>query len=523
MQQGGTRGSEARISATGGLAITAAAWLLFGLAHALVRLAFDHSLSPADSLEVIAAQEYRFSYRAAQPPLFTWILWASNQVLGPTQLSLQLVKYAIMLAAGMLFYLASLAATADRALSVVASVATLLLFNVGLSIHDQSTHSIALIAALGGLVYGYALLARAPTLTAYGVIAAAMIAGFLSKHSFGIIALAIPVAFAMDRTLRQRILSWKFAVTLLVVLVALAPFLLWMLEHRADAASRLSKTIYVPATQPLWRVLLLGQARLAGGLAVVLGPLLITLAIVFPTFRKRLVTAHREIVTGSQGDTTAGILRAAWIATLIVAVSVAALAAERVPSRHLLMIALPAALAMVWLVARDGAARRSRLIAVVAVVVASQVILIGTRLGTYAAPGWPFCSSCHHLMPVAALAEKLIQRGYGAATIVVDSDVTGANLMPHMPRARIVLLRLPVAAAPHPKTAAQTAKCVLVRRAKDAAEVVMHPSFRAYRDRIPAATAPNARIRLPRAIDGRRSYSWYVTALDPKNPLCATR
>jgi len=524
MQECQDRGLGKELSTSGGLAAVAAAWLAFGLAHALVRLAFDHSLSPADSLEVIAAQDFRISYRAAQPPLFTWALWASNEVLGPTQLSLQLVKYFIMLVAGLLFYLASLAATADRALSVMASLSMLLLFNVGLSIHDQSTHSIALIAALGGLVYGYALLAQAPSFRAYAVIAAAMIAGFLSKHSFGVIAVAMPLAFMLDRELRSRILSWRFTVMLLVAAVALTPFLAYMLAHRADAASRLSKTLHGSAAAPMWQILIMGQVQLVGGLAIVIGPLMLALAFVFPGFWKNAVAAHRAIIARQPGDIAIDVLRAAWIATLAVAIAVAALAAERVPSRHLLMIVLPAALAMVWLVARSGPPSRKQLRAMLGVVAVSQTALMGVRLGTYVAPGWPFCSGCHHLIPVGRLAELLKRRGLGSATLVVEEPVTGANLLPHMPSARVVLLRLPKAAAPHVKIADQARTCALVRLQANAADIAMHPSFRAaLNGASPSMGDPVAVVRLPRNVDGQRSYTWSVTKLDPNSPLCAMR
>lgn len=503
-----------------GIWLVVAVRLAFGVGNAAARLWFGHSLSPADSLEVIAAQEFRFSFRADQPPLFTWLLWASNAIFGPTQLSMQFVKYALMLASGVLLYMAGRVATGDSRAAVLGSIVPLLLFNVGFSIHDQSTHSIALILAIAGLIYGYALLARDGSVVAYGIVGLAMVAGVLSKHSFGILAVALQLACLVDPVLRRRVVSIRFAVMLAVVLICLLPFALWMLEHRGDATSRLAGTIALASEKPAWLVAVLGPLKLMLGLVILVGPILLVFAVLFAHARDWKGGWPRFVLGRGGAGISAVLVRAAWLGALMIGVGLVAAGGEKVPSRHLLILALPAVAGLTWEAARMGV-NTWAFKALLALVVVSQATLLATRVGTYALPGWPFCESCHHLRPVEALAATLRQRGYAAATIVVNEPVTGANLMPSLPEARIVLMTLPRQTAPSRVSLAQGKTCLLLLD-RPGRRLGVHHSFGRDAGNVPAVARSSAeRIVLPRRADGRTAYTWSLAVLSPDHALCA--
>lgn len=176
-------------------------WLGFLVFHPIIRLAFDIELGPADSLELIAGQELKLNYRTRQPPLYTWFISISGQVFGPGALASQIVKYGFMAIAGIGFYLAGLSATNDRKKAALGSLAALMIFNVGFTIHDQSTHSVALIAAIALLCAGYMALCRSETPFACVIIGVAGAIAVLSKHSGWILVLAFPFAlFPIEET-----------------------------------------------------------------------------------------------------------------------------------------------------------------------------------------------------------------------------------------------------------------------------------------------------------------------------------
>ena len=226
-------------------------------------------------------------YQAAQPPLFTWLVWFVAQITGPVPLAIQIVKYGLMLAAGWLAYLAGREATGRRDTALIGSFAILLPFNVGITIHDQSTHTVALIAAMCALIYSAARLVRRGDAVAYLALALALISGILSKHSFIILAAALIAAMAADPAARRLLLDRRFAVVIAVVMVALAPFALWMLDNRTDAAASLARTIHEKPDRNAVMAIGRGLVMLAGGIAALVLPVAVLLALCFPGLSRR--------------------------------------------------------------------------------------------------------------------------------------------------------------------------------------------------------------------------------------------
>ena len=73
------------------------AWLLaLSLAHVAVRVAISPALKWDEAEQMLWSQQLRAGY-GAQPPLYTWLQWGANALLGPSVLALALVKGVLMI------------------------------------------------------------------------------------------------------------------------------------------------------------------------------------------------------------------------------------------------------------------------------------------------------------------------------------------------------------------------------------------------------------------------------------------
>ena len=68
-------------------------WLaFFALAHIVVRVAASPALKWDEAEQMLWTQQLSMGY-GSQPPLYTWLQWLVNQVVGPSVLSLSVLKH----------------------------------------------------------------------------------------------------------------------------------------------------------------------------------------------------------------------------------------------------------------------------------------------------------------------------------------------------------------------------------------------------------------------------------------------
>ncbi|MEM9029446.1 MAG: glycosyltransferase family 39 protein [Pseudomonadota bacterium] len=501
----------------------------FAVGHAALRLSFDVALNPADSLEIIASQDLKPNYSPRQPPLYTWLMWGAVQVLGPGALAVQIVKYGLMSIAAIGFYTAGLAATKEHVRAAIGALSVLMLFNVGFTIHDQSTHSVALIAAIGLLCLGYAMLGRDARISGFVVIAVSGALAVLSKHSAWILLVAFPAAFLLQNSLRQRILSPKFLAAMATIVVAALPMILFLLVHRDETAGHLTGTFAMKPDESIWIGRLWAQAMLFGGALILLGPVALLLWLTFPEarFGWTSVVKKADVLTSVRAlrPVPQAFVTAALIAFVVIVVGLIASGATKVPSRHLLVVAIPLTLALAWCLPL-GSLNLRNFFRFAGIVVALQLALMASRAAGYAFPGKPFCKRCSQAMPVAALAERLDSLGLSHATLITEDRVPGANLRTFLPNLRVIYLVLPNWVAPKQVMAEATddqAKCVYLGQGSKKPIWKAHNSFapETLRAEVAKVTPIEFSAPWPQMLNGERRVStWRIYPLPAELEVC---
>jgi 4-amino-4-deoxy-L-arabinose transferase-like glycosyltransferase len=241
----------------------AAFWLLWSSAFVLMLWAVSPGRTLQDALAAELLQGHLAGgYQLRNPPLYEWLLWTVQQLVGPGPLSYLILRYALIATTGILFYVALLRTVASARLAAAFSLSLVLFFWFGWEIHHSVSHTLALLAA--ALALFIAALAYAERPTAGGALVLGLIAGVgvMAKWSFLLVLLSLGVALAVARETRA---FYREPRTLLVLAGAglpILPFALWLAAIDPDLVGR--------RTVPSGRALSLDQA-LQGVAAFVTG------------------------------------------------------------------------------------------------------------------------------------------------------------------------------------------------------------------------------------------------------------
>jgi 4-amino-4-deoxy-L-arabinose transferase-like glycosyltransferase len=412
-------------------ALVALAWLIFGLAHTLARLAIPSQLAPADALSMLAAQKLVVAYQVGQPPLFDWSVWAVQQLLGPTAFSIYLTKYAFMGTAGMFVYWATLAATAHARAAAVASLSLMLLFNVGMTSHDQSTHSVALIAALAATFHFFIMLAKRAAWRDYIGLGLSIAAGTLSKYGYLIMPVAFSLAFLASPRLRDRILCARFALALALATALALPFAVWLVLHFDQLVARTSSELIELQDAPYLTRVGSALTEFAYSFAVYCLPAMPVLWILFP----RLLTRGPTRLRVQQGRLPDVIGLALIIGVAIAILLILASGIDVMRSRYMHVLALLVPTYAAMYVQPEELTRR-RFAVFLGIVAVLQFATFAPRAVTRYFPVSPICSKCAVVMPIESLAGEIARRGYGQAAFWVGNNAfLGGNLRRHLPSA----------------------------------------------------------------------------------------
>ncbi|HOV19016.1 ArnT family glycosyltransferase [Ottowia sp.] len=409
--------------------------LLLALGHVAVRVAISPALKWDEAEQMLWSQHLAAGY-GGQPPLYTWLQWAVNAIVGPSVLALSVLKHALLALTYVLMWGAARELLAVRGAWWAAASMMLMPALGWFSIRDQ-THTVLVTAMSGGAWWLLLRLVRAPRPRDFALLGLVCALGLLSKYSFALVALAMLTAALSVGVARRALLApgwwWAPVVGVLVVL----PHALWLVGQWQGVAADTVSDMDIDA-QRGWAQGLLELARSVGG---TLAPWALLVLAVFgraawrgPTtpvapWAQRVFVRYLALIALALllmvllGGVTA--FKGRWVLPMVCMVPLAAFAARPQLQEH-------------------PRARRYTLavtgIALALLVAGGVRPWFGSRQGTPDALA----------SPIVALAAALRQAGYdGHSPIIASDHITGGTLrtrFPHAPvRACAVTDGMPVA------------------------------------------------------------------------------
>lgn len=372
-------------------------------------------------------------YQLRNPPLYEWLLWGVQLLAGPGPLSYLLLRYALIAAAGILFYFAALRTTADARVAAAFSFSLVLFFWFGWESHHSVSHSLAMIVAV--LAFWLAALGYAdrPSLARAFGLGLTIGVGIMAKWSFLLVVASLGVAFALDRKRRGLFADPRSFAILVGAALPDIPFVLWFAATEPGLVG--SRVAIVQPSGAAARTLAGARDFLIVLPLAFLPWILIVLPLAY-RFRR-----EQPVRTGDQDAATRLALVTAAISggAMALALGAVTLAGMRpfgisgFAIHYLYPLCIFAALGIVGLVAaRVEPGRFARALALVSLPTALAVFVIKLASFYLVPAGLP----ATHLLPYAHLAEALKARGLGDAQFVTFSPRDAGNLIMYLPEAR---------------------------------------------------------------------------------------
>lgn len=431
---------------------------VYAVAQVALRVALSPALGRDELIEAIVAQGWALGYNPTQPPLYTWLIVAAQELVGPGALAHALVKWACLFLAYLFFFLAAERAIGSTQPAALATASWMLTYMFGYDVTQGNyTQSVALLAICSALLYVALRMRSAAGWGSYLALGLLIGLGTLAKYGFGVFALTLLAAGLLDAKLRRALLDWRLLAAAAIALVLVAPHVLWLKFGPPMLRGAFTGALQVGWKGGYWPGVGAGLASILRSSFDFLAPAVVLWAVLF--WRAFLARAPADAGTLEMRR-----LFDRWLllsyAVLVAGVLVAG--ATAIKYHYMVVVLLPAP---IWLFLRLGdakvAAWRIQAYALAALAGVAAVFAVVAYRGLVPHG----CGRCYLQWDYAGVSQKLRQAGFEAGTILADDHHVGGNLRSHFPDSRLFTLKFEDYVPPRRKAAnggAAEGQCLVI-------------------------------------------------------------
>jgi 4-amino-4-deoxy-L-arabinose transferase-like glycosyltransferase len=220
------------------LALTPIAW---GCLLLVCRPIFSSSLEWDEAEQALFSQRLAWGY-SHQPPLYTWLTWATTRTLGVHLTAFALVKAAVF--AGLLYALSQCLRRLGSApaLAIAGSLGILLSPVFAWSMFAY-THTLLVCLCFGGTIWQMLRTLQRPTILNYMLLGAVVGLGMLAKYNYALYVGSLILAAALTPGARRVLVNWRLTLSMLVAGIILLPHALWLWTWRHVVAIGLEQSV----------------------------------------------------------------------------------------------------------------------------------------------------------------------------------------------------------------------------------------------------------------------------------------
>ncbi|HVQ10492.1 MAG TPA: glycosyltransferase family 39 protein, partial [Methyloceanibacter sp.] len=214
-------------------------WLLWCGAFVLMLWAVSPGRTLQDALAAELLQGHLAGgYQLRNPPLYEWLLWGMQEMAGPGPLSYLILRYALIAATGLLFYVALRRTVASQPLAAAFSLSLVLFYSFGWEIHHSVSHSLGLLAASLALFIAALAYAERPAAGRALLVGLIIGVGLMAQWSFLLVVLSLGLALAVTPETRRIYRDPRTLLVLIGAALPILPFLLWLATIDPDLIGR---------------------------------------------------------------------------------------------------------------------------------------------------------------------------------------------------------------------------------------------------------------------------------------------
>ncbi|MEO1190218.1 MAG: glycosyltransferase family 39 protein [Pseudomonadota bacterium] len=462
---------------------------LLQVLHAVLRPILTDTVGNDNTDQLLFAQALQAGYAYEQLPLYTWLVWGLSQALGPSIVTVGIIRYALVFLIHLFAYLAGRELIRDPKLQVACGLSPLLLYPIGWRLHEADTQGVLASVLLLALVWMTLRVIQNGRLWDFLGLGAALGLGLLSSGYFGIGLVTLALALLLEPQSRSRVLRWPLLATLVLAALVITPTLLWVLEQGQPLFDqirvRLDDWRSPDNLNPWYDQAWFGFINLFVGSF----PVWLILGLLFlPSLRP----LPRGSVTGG------GRVLLLYAGLLLLISPLAALLLEINKAHQFRLYPLTLPLLPLFFHRLDLRPPHSTPLRWLLILCLVFILVAIQARFQHIESGPAFCAKCRMQTPYPDMAAALRDQGYSGGGTIVAGDVhIAGNLRTQFPKARILTARYPEL---QPPLSASPGACVIVWNADEGSGHVA--ALYRYLDRLgvtppPPETAELTRLLIP--------------------------
>ena len=397
-------------------------------------LLFDGATND-DAEQLLFSQDFAWGYILGNPPLYTWIVIAVQQVIGINLPSVTAVKFALLwLTYHFLFKSARMVLDDDR-LAIVAALSPFGFYYVAWDALLGYSHTV-LAACLYAATFLGLLRARSRgDLKSFVLLGVAIGLGLISKYTYVLFTMAMTCACFADPAFRKHLIR-PYALATIVIAGAIAsPHFAWVIAQSDQISAAAEGKFEIAAGSNYARTVLSGFAN---SLSIVTGFLSPLWIILLAVFHRAIWERLRSAVAPNRHQRFLAVYLMALVALLVGAVLVFEITKLR-PHYMFLLVLFP----IFFFAFLKPVLKNTRSLRVYHVILLSLAVfsLAGMTI-KYVSEPWR-CKRCQLLLPYDEIARQIRQSGYKNGTIYAYwfPHALPGNLRVYFPDQRIVSVK----------------------------------------------------------------------------------
>lgn len=423
----------------------------------VLRMVFLPPASQDDSEQLILAQVLAGGYNPAHPPLYTWMVYAVQWLIGPSVPAVALVKFLCLFAVYAFSYLAARRALHSKRLAALAALSLLAVYHIGWESVFNYSHTPLWAAAMPATLHALLCVRDSRRWAAYLYLGATIGVGILSKYGYFVFLGGLAFATLAEPAFRRQLVTVRMLASLAAVSLVILPHAVWLVTDGLDMIATMRSPLVLNEAWGYWRAAGSGFGKFANAIFTFYLPLGIFLLVMFPDAWWR-ATPNARPVQRLIGISLLGSLA-------IVLVGILGFGVSTFRTNYAVMFVLAPIYFFLRVEAVADRVRgpftnsRIRVLYALCLSVTAVVIAFGIPVRALTAPF--YCNKCYYNMPYPALAAQMRNAGFKRGTILTYFHLVqiGGNLKSRFPDSRVISTKYPFAVPPAPSGAHQ---CLLV-------------------------------------------------------------
>ena len=399
--------------------------------------------SSDDAAELLLhSQVLAWGYELKNPPLMSWLVIAAQKLFGVSLLSVEAVKFALLLLAHLFLYRAARQILKDDRLAALAALSPVALYSVAWILAWKYSHSVLLLTMCVVTFTALLRLDARGNLASYVLFGVIVGLGVISKYNYLLFVIALIVAAMTEPGLRARLVDRRILLSLAIAAAIALPPVAWFLNHSGELQALIDYKFQISPRRDRLGAAGLGLISVAKAYLDFLVPLIFLLALFF---WRAFTPLRAGAVPADRLRPVLGI--SLLLMTAVIVIAVVAFGASRFQFRYLyVFILFP-----IYFFSRvQGIGAGERVLDRFAAVLMLLCVIVPLMFLAkfWFEPLW--CRKCHLHIPYPAFAEDIRRAGFERGTIVSHFSryKNGGILRPFFPDARIIDLKLLALADP---------------------------------------------------------------------------